>query len=192
MKRTLGTAILLMSLATASAEYNPDWWKGLALEPTPTNDLVNATTVLEQQEDVVSLLYGTAYSAEDAVLATNLWTMLAALHGDIRSKKIANPPRVFRNFGIMTNQVQLQRRIAENEAAKRICSYESVRRALEERIADVFSKATQSQALSSFPALERNTIVSNLVATARLTPIEAESLGMTNILVEASGSGSSD
>ena len=52
MKRTLGTAILLMSLATASAEYNPDWWKGLALEPTPTNDLVNATTVLEQQEDV--------------------------------------------------------------------------------------------------------------------------------------------
>ena len=116
MKRTLGTAILLMSLATASAEYNPDWWKGLALEPTPTNDLVNATTVLEQQEDVVSLLYGTAYSAEDAVLATNLWTMLAALHGDIRSKKIANPPRVFRNFGIMTNQVQLQQRIAENEA----------------------------------------------------------------------------
>ena len=192
MKRILGTAICLMSFITASAEYNPDWWKGLVLAPTPTNDLVHATAVLEQQEDVVSLLRGTVYSAEDAVLATNLWNMLAALHGDIRSKKNANPPRVFRNFGIMTNQVQLQQRIAENEAAKRICSYESVRRALEERIVDVFSKAAQSKALSSFPTSERNTIVSNLVATALLTPIEAAALGMTNILVEASGPGSGD
>lgn len=185
MKRISIIAILLMSLITAGAEYNPDWWKGLVLEPTPTNDLVHAVAVLEQQEDVVSMLYGTVYCAEDAALATNLWNMLAVLHGDIRSKKITNPPRVFRNFGIMTNQVQLQQCIAENEAAKRICSYESVRFALEERIADVFSKASKSQALSSFPASERNTIVSNLVATARLTPIEASALGMTNILVEA-------
>ena len=185
-------AIILTALVSVGAEYNPDWWKGLVLEPTPTNDYGLAAVILRQQGRCVSFLSGTDYGLADVDDATNLWYMLAVLHGDIRSKRIENPPRVFRNFGIITNQVELQRRIEENEVAKNVCSYESLRAGLEERIADVFSKASKSQALSSFPALERNTIVSNLVATARLTQIEAESLGMTNILVEASGSGSSD
>jgi hypothetical protein len=118
--------------------------------------------------------------------------MLAVLHGDIRSKKMDGIPVVYRNFGIITNQVELQQRRASNQAAAEMRGYQIALYALEERIQTAFSKASKSQALSSFPASERNTIVSNLVATARLTPIEAESLGMTNILVEASGSGSSD
>ena len=70
----------------------------------------------------------------------------------------------------MTSQVQLQQRIAENEAEKRICSYESVRFALEERIADVFSNASKSQALSSFPASERTGVPSLRPSSAATGP----------------------
>ena len=188
MKNITCIVVLLATLITAGAEYNADWWKSLVLEPTPTNDYGYAAAVLRQQGRSVSYLYGADYGVADADAATNLWHMLAVLHGDIRCKRVENPPTVFRNFGIMTNQMQLLQRTAENEAAKKICSYESQRAGLEERIAKVFSKAAQSKALSSFPATERNAIVSNLVATAQLTPIEAATLGMTNILVEA-GSG---
>ena len=192
MKKIAGMAIFCATLITVWAECNPDWWKGLALEPTPTNDYGHAAAVLRQQGRSVSFLSGTDYGVADVDAATNLWYMLAALHGDIRGKKIENPPTVFRNFGIITNQAELQQRIAENEMAKKICSYESLRVGLEERIEKVFSKAAKSQALSSFPASERNAIVSNLVATAQLTPIEAVALGLTNIVVEAGGSGNAD
>ena len=176
----------------AQPSCTSDWWKGLVLGPTPTNDLPYATYELNRQEDCVALLRGIDYCVEDAVPATNLWNMLAVLHGDIRRKKMDVIPVVYRNFGIITNQVELQQRRAANRAAAEMRGYQIALFTLEERIQTVFSKASKSQALSSFPALERNTIVSNIVATARLTPIEAESLGMTNILVEASGSGSSD
>jgi hypothetical protein len=151
----------------------------------PTNDLPYATDAVNRQEDYVALLGGIDYCVEDAVPATNLWNMLAVLHGDIRSKKMDGIPVVYGNFGIITNQVELQQRRASSQVAAEMRGYQIALYALEERIQTAFSKASKSQALSSFPASERNTIVSNLVATARLTPIEASALGMTNILVEA-------
>ena len=192
MKKITGMAIFCATLITVRAEYNLDWWKSLVLEPTPTNDLSHATSVLDQQEDSVSLLYGVDYCAEDAGAATNLWNMLAVLHGDLRGKKMDKIPVVFRNFGIITNQVELQQRRSANRAAAEMRSYQGSLYTLEERIQTVFSKTVQSKALSSFPATERNAIVSNLVATAQLTPIEAATLGMTNILVEAGGSGNNN
>ena len=187
---TLSDGVPCAGCAQSSCTSN--WWKRLAIEPTPTNDLPYATYEVNRQEDYVALLGGIDYCVEDAVPATNLWNMLAVLHGDIRSKKMDGIPVACRNFGIITNQVELQQRRAVNLETAEMRDYQIALFTLEERIQTVFSKASKSQALSSFPALERNTIVSNLVATARLTPIEAESLGMTNILVEASGSGSSD
>jgi hypothetical protein len=142
---------------------------------------------LRQQERSVSLLSNADYGVADGIDATNLWTKLAVLHGDIRGKRIENPPPVFRNFGIMTNQIQLQQRMVENEAAKKTCSYENVRGVLEERIENVFSKASRSAALAAFPANERNSIVSNIVELARFTPDEAASLGLTNVVVNAGG-----
>lgn len=176
----------------AQLSFTPDWWKGLVLEPMPTNDLPYATYELNRQEDYVALLGGINYCVEDAVPATNLWNMLAVLHGDLDSKKMDSIPVESRNFDIVANQVELLQCRAANQAAADLQDYQIALHNMKERIQTVFSRASKSQALSSFPAVERNAIVSNLVATARLTPIEAESLGMTNILVEASGSGSSD
>ena len=191
-RRRAGVGLSQACAGCTQPSCTSNWWKRLAIEPTPTNDLPYATYEVNRQEDYVALLGGIDYSVEDAVPATNLWNMLAVLHGDIRSKKMDGIPVACRNFGIITNQVELQQRRAVNLETAEMRDYQIALFTLEERIQTVFSKASKSQALSSFPALERNTIVSNLVATSRLTPIEAESLGMTNILVEASGSGSSD
>ena len=192
MKKIYVISILLTVWVTVRAEYNRDWWKELTLEPTATNDLSYATSELVRQEDSVTLLFGVDYCTEDSTLATNLWNMLAVLHGDLRSKQMDVIPVVYRNFGIITNQVELQQRRAANRAAAEMRGYQIALFTLEERIQTVFSKASKSQALSSFPASERNTIVSNLVATARLTPVEASALGMTNILVEANCPGGGD
>lgn len=183
MKITVILAMQFSVLLSAVAAYDSNWWKSRVFTPTPTNDYVQATAVLRQQEDAVSFLWGAKYGAADVVAATNLWSMLAIVHGDLRDKKIENPPPVFRNFGIITNKVELQRRIAVNEEAERIGRYESLRSALEERIDQVLMNAAASEALASFPVPERNAIVSNLVETARLTPAEAASLGLTNVVV---------
>lgn len=187
MKIITCMAIFCVALSPVNAEYNSDWWKGLVLEPTPTNDLSLAASVLVQQEDAVSLLYGVDYCVEDTVPATNLWNMLAVLHGDIRDKKMDKIPVVLRNFGIITNQTELQQRRSANCAAAEMRGYQIALYALEERIQHVFSKASKSQVLSSFPSAERNAIVSNLVAKAQLTSIEATVIGMTNILIQATG-----
>ena len=73
-----------------------------------------------------------------------------------------------------------------NEEAKRINSYENARGALEERIDDILKKAATSEALASFQASERNAIVSNIVTAACLTPAEAASLGLTNVVQQVS------
>ena len=182
MKYVMILVALFALYTPVRAEYNPCWWKNLALEPTPTNDYVQAASVLRQHEGQVSFLYGADYSASDTVAATNLWRMLAFLHGDVRMKRVLNPPPVFRNFGIITNQVELQRRITANEEAKKIRDYESLRSALEERIERVLANAAASEALASFPVADRNAIVSNLVETAKLTPTEAAALGLTNVV----------
>src|SRR5574344_511207 len=178
MRTTIITAVLFSILFPAVADYNPGWWKSLAFELTPTNDLTQASSVLRRQAGTISFLYGADYTAADTVSATNLWNMLAVLHGDLRKKRIENPPPVFRNFGIVTNQADLQRRIAANEEAKRIVSYDCVRSGLEERIEEVFKKAASSEALASFRPSERNVLVSNLVAVAQLTPTETAALGL--------------
>jgi hypothetical protein len=185
MKKMMIVTAFFAAFFSSHAEYFPGWWKTLVFESIPTNDYGLAAAALRQQERSVSLLSNADYGAADGVDATNLWTKLAVLHGDIRSKRIENPPPVFRNFGIMTNLVQLQQRMAENEAAKKICSYESVRSGLEERIESVFSKASRSGALSSFSTSERNAIVSNIVDLARFTPDEAASLGLTNVVLRS-------
>ena len=167
---------------TANGEYNPDWWKSLVITPTPTNDYEQAAYVLRRQGGIVGFLRGADYYASDAIAATNLWNMLAILHGDLREKKIENPPPVFRNFGIITNQVELQRRRAINDDAENIRSYESLRGGLEERIERIFKIASASEALASFPIQERNAIVSNIVELARLTADEAAELGLTNVV----------
>jgi hypothetical protein len=184
-RRRAGVSLSQACAGCTQPACTSNWWKRLAIEPMPTNDLPYATDAVNRQEDYVALLGGIDYCVEDAVPATNLWNMLAVLHGDIRSKKMDGIPVVYGNFGIITNQVELQQRRASSQVAAEMRGYQIALYALEERIQTAFSKASKSQALSSFPASERNTIVSNLVATARLTPIEASALGMTNILVEA-------
>ena len=180
-------AILLIAnisvILSSIAEYNPDWWKSIVLEPTPTNDLVLASSILEQQGDTIGFLRRGKYSSSDAIAATNLWTMLAILHGDLREKKIENPPPVFRNFGIITNKVELQRREVANQEAMKIRDYQSSRWEIERRIRyDVFVDIAPSEALASFPVQERNAIVSNIVELARLTTDEAAELGLTNVV----------
>ena len=96
-------------------------------------------------------------------------------------------PTVLRNFGIITNQVELQHRRAVNQATSDIRSYQISLHAIEERIETVFSKVSKSEALSSFSTSERNEIVSNIVELARFTPDEAASLGLTNVVVNAGG-----
>ena len=182
MKYVMTLVALVALFSTVQAEYNPNWWKSLELEPIATNDYVQAASVLRQQEGHVSFLYGADFSSSDVVAATNLWHMLAVLHGDVRVKRVLNPPPVFRNFGIITNQVELQRRIAANEDAKKIRNYESSRSSLEERIEHVLANAAASEALASFPSSARNATVSNLVEAARLTPAEAAALGLTNVV----------
>jgi len=181
----MAVAAVFVVLSHADAEYRYDWWKNLALESTPTNDLVHAAMELDRQEGVVSLLYGVDYCAADAVAATNLWTKLAVLHGDVRSKKMDVIPTVLRNFGIITNQVELQHRRAVNQATSDIRSYQISLHAIEERIETVFSKVSKSEALSSFSTSERNAIVSNIVELARFTPDEAASLGLTNVVLRS-------
>ena len=88
MKKIYVISILLTVWVTVRAEYNRDWWKELTLEPTATNDLSYATSELVRQEDSVTLLFGVDYCTEDSTLATNLWNMLAVLHGDLRSKQM--------------------------------------------------------------------------------------------------------
>ena len=178
--------VLVISSAVMS-EYNPDWWKNLVFEPIPTNDLDCAAAQLRQQDRSVWLLDGPVFAAADAVAATNIWNMLSILHGDLRSKKIENLPSVFRNFGMITNQVELQRRVAANELAKKVRNYESIRSGLEERIERVLANAAASDAIAAFPPSERNAIVSNLVAAARFTPDEASALGLTNVVEAVSG-----
>lgn len=182
MKNVTVLAVVFLSFSTVIAESDPSWWKNLVLEPVPTNDLEVAAARLRQHDRAAWILDGPEFVSSDAVAATNLWNMLAVLHGDLRSKKIENPPPVFRNFGIITNQVELQRRITANEEAKKIRDYESLRSALEERIERVLANAAASEALASFPVADRNAIVSNLVETARLTPAEAAALGLTNVV----------
>jgi hypothetical protein len=46
----------------------------------------------------------------------------------------------------------------------------------------VFAAFATSDTLNAFPVVQRNAIVSNLVETARLTPAEASSLGLTNVV----------
>jgi len=186
MRKIVVFAGLFVICFSVKATYDPDWWKNAVFTPTPTNDYLQAASVLRQQQDTADLLTGADYSAADAVQATNLWMMLAVLHGDLRCKKIVNPPPVFRNFGIITNQTYLQMRIMANEEAKRINSYENARGALEERIDDILKKAATSEALASFQASERNAIVSNIVTAACLTPAEAASLGLTNVVQQVS------
>ena len=182
MKNAAILSSILLSVSAAIAEHNPDWWKSLELEPVSTNDLGLAATQLRQQERIIWLLDGPEFVAADAVAATNLWSVLAILHGDLRNKRIDNLPLVFRNFGIITNQVELQSRIANNEEAKKIRCYASLQRSVEERIELVFVNAVTSEALASFPTCERNAIVSNIVETARLTQAEAAALGLTNVV----------
>ena len=187
MKTTMIIAALLAVCISARADYNPDWWKNLVFEPIPTNDLDCAAAQLRQQDRSVWLLDGPVFAAADAVAATNIWNMLSILHGDLRSKKIENLPSVFRNFGMITNQVELQRGVAANELAKKVRNYESIRSGLEERIERVLANAAASDAIAAFPPSERNAIVSNLVETARFTPDEASALGLTNVVEAVSG-----
>ena len=182
MKKMLILSCALIFSSAAMSDYNPDWWKSLVFEPVPTNDLEWAATQLRRQDRSVWLLDGPVFGAADAVAATNIWSMLSILHGDLRSKKIDNPPPVFRNFGVITNQVDLQRRIAANELAKKIRNYESLRSGLEERIVRVLANAAASDAIAAFPPAERNVMVSNLVEAARFTPGEASALGLTNVV----------
>ena len=182
MKKMLILSCALIFSSAAMSDYNPDWWKSLVFEPVPTNDLEWAATQLRRQDRSVWLLDGPVFGAADAVAATNIWSMLSILHGDLRSKKIDNPPPVFRNFGVITNQVDLQRRIAANELAKKIRNYESLRSGLEERIVRVLANAAASDAIAAFPPAERNAMVSNLVEAARFTPGEASALGLTNVV----------
>ena len=182
MKSVTIISVVFLLFSTVIAESDPNWWKSLVIEPVPTNDLEFAATRLRQQDRTVWLLDGPEFVAADSVAATNLWNMLAVLHGDLRSKKVDNPPPVFRNFGIITNEVELQRRIAVNDSAKKIRNYESLRGGLEERIERVLANAAASEALASFQSSARNAIVSNLVEAARLTSVEAAALGLTNVV----------
>ncbi len=182
MKHVIALSVVCLLFSNVIAESDPSWWKSLVLEPIQTNDLELAATQLRQQDRTVWLLDGPEFVAADKVAATNFWNMLAVQHGDIRSKKVENPPPVFRNFGIITNHVELQRRMAVNELAKKIRNYESLRGGLEERIERVLANAAASEALASFSATDRNAIVSNLVETARLTPAEVSALGLTNVV----------
>ena len=182
MTKAIALTLLLSAALPLTAQYDSNWWKTVVLEPIPTNDLNWAAEQLRQQQRTVWFLDGPAFVASEVVPSTNLWYMLATLHGDLREKKIENPPPVFRNFGIITNQVELQRRIAVNEEAKKVRFYESLRRALEERIDQVFMNAASSEALASFSVQDRNAIVSNLVETARFTPDEAAAMGLTNVV----------
>ena len=122
MRMMIISCVLVLSSA-AMPEYNPDWWKDLVSEPVPTNDLECAAAQLRQLDRSVWLLDGPVFAAADVVAATNIWRALSVLRGDLRSKKIENLPSVFRNFGMITNQVELQRRIAANELAKKVRNY---------------------------------------------------------------------
>ena len=51
----------------------------------------------------------------------------------------------------------------------------------------VFGEFSSSATMASFPPAERNTIVSNLVETARFTPDEAARLGLTNVVEQVGG-----
>ena len=188
MKRNvlLGAALVL-ALSVYATEYNPGWWKEVVFALTPTNDLAQAEAILRQQRETVWYLDGVRYRAADATATTNLCQMLAVLHGDLREKRIEDVPPVFRNFGIITNKVELQQRRAANQAAIQVRSYQCVRGMLERQVEVTLAVIAKSEALASFPVPERNAIVSNLVEQARFTPEEAASIGLTNFVETVTG-----
>ena len=187
MKRKTFIILLLFAMRFASAQAATNLWAYVNLDITPTNDLYYASRRLYDQSKILFLMEDESYPAKYSALATNLWDRLAVLHGDLREKKLLELPPVYRNFGIITNQVELQDLIVANSNANRICSYQSCLRDLEKRIEIVLANAAISEALASFPPAERNAIVSNLVETARLTADEVARLGLTNVVEQVGG-----
>ena len=187
MRRNKFTILLLVVMYFACAHASTNLWTYVNLDITPTNDLYYASRRLYDQSIMLFLMEDEIYPATYSALATNLWDRLAALHGDLRGKKLAELPPVYRNFGIITNQLELQDLIVANSNANRICSYQSRLRDIERRIEIIFANAASSEALASFPPAERNAIVSNLVETARFTPDEAARLGLTNVVEQIGG-----
>ena len=96
MKITKNIAIslaLLVSALGASASY---WWEECEFSATPTNNLSQAVTVLQEQEETMWRLERVSYASDAKDQSTNLWHRLAMLHGDLRSKNVENVSRPMR------------------------------------------------------------------------------------------------
>ena len=186
MKKLFYMIVLHFVIIVSGAFADTNLWTCVDLTLTPTNNLDYASARLREQNKMVFLLRRERYSAQDVPLATNLWNRLAVLHGDLREKRTDFMPPVWRSFGAVTNQTDLQELVAQNIAANKLRTYQSQRYDLEGRIEIVLSHVAASEALASFPLDERNAIVSNIVETARLTAEESAALGLTNI-VEQTG-----
>ena len=188
-KLMLVGAVMQLTCSTALCA-NTNLWISADFGITPTNDLNSAFFRLRTQNKLAFSLEHESYPSEFSVLATNLWDRLALLHGDLREKKMDDLPRVCVGFWILgdtTNQVEIQERMARNDYANKLRSYQYQLYDLEKRIGFIFANVASSEALASFPPAERNAIVSNLVETARLTPDEAARLGLTNVVEQVGG-----
>ena len=161
------------------------WWRDVDLSLTPTNDLEYADSVLRTQYESVLNLSCISPNRISPTDATNVFYRLAVLRGDLEEKKLAVLPRVYVGFGFISDAEERERRNAENEVAIRIRSYQLARKSLVEMIDRAFMRVPCHKTLEGFPVAERNAIVSNLVETARFTPAEAASLGLTNIVENA-------
>ena len=173
------------ALAGKVTWYKGTWWRDVDLSLTPTNDLEYADSVLREQKNTVLNLSCISPKRISPTDATNVFYRLAVLRGDLEEKKLAVLPRVYVGFGFISDAEERERRDAENEVAIRIRSYQSNRAHLEEMVDYTFMRVPCHKTLESFPVAERNAIVSNLVETARFTPAEAASLGLTNIVENA-------
>ena len=135
---------------------------------------------------------------------TNCWFAVARNHGLTRSRIHTDAQldemrgAISRSVGNDGVSIIVIPDLFSEESARRHAQVEELERIEEldrEYLSDImpiFSLIAHSETFSSFESDERNAVVSNIVATARLTPVEASALGMTNILVEANCPGGGD
>ena len=178
--------VLIFAIAVFAAEFAAGdaekWWCRLDFPIPQTNDLECAAAQLADYNRQLVQLSRVNFGAEDVESATNIWLALARLIGNSWTNAAIPQPIVYRSFGMVTNRQEILIRMCNNAESAKIRKYQGVAQMLDQRIKSVLKNAVASDAMSTFSTVERNTIVSNLVAAARITVDEAESLGMTNIV----------
>ena len=178
-------------------QHIKDWYLSLVSATVPANaDRDGTNSWLYAKIDVIYTVSGWSTIKED----TNCWFAIAREIGNVRAgfrteqdwELLMGHDKYERETlpsGIVVISItnSLSEYMATRSKVRLMQSDQARQEFYTDRIATAFDDFKRSQTFKNLSLQEHNSIVSNIVETARFTPYEANCFGLTNIVVNTGG-----